>query len=187
VEERLIVVGVDGSPASHTGLCWALARAERTGARVRAVRCWMPVVLKAWKVAVTAELVPPLAEQQARAQQELAQVVAAAWLWVPNAAGTVALEQKVIRGPAGPTLVSEAAEAELLIVGHGHRLIDLAHRSVSWYCVRHAICPVVVIPSAAATRRTLLTATRGCPDGHRAGLDGAWLSRPIGEPRGIAS
>jgi hypothetical protein len=71
------------------------------------------------------------AEQQAQAARELAQVVAAVWLWVPNAAGRVALEQKVIRGPAGPTLVSEAAEAELLIVDHGHRLIDIAHRSVS--------------------------------------------------------
>ena len=187
MDEQLMVVGVDGSPASHTGLCWALARAERSGARVRAVRCWMPVVLKAWEVWVTAELVPFPAEHQARAERELAQVVAAAWLWVPNAARTVALEQKVIRGPAGPTLVAEATEAELLIVGHGHRLIDMAHRSVSWYCVRHAHCPVVVIPSAAATRRTLLKATRACSDGHRAGLDGALLSRAIGEPCGIAS
>jgi nucleotide-binding universal stress UspA family protein len=78
VDEQLIVVGVDGSPASHTGLCWALARAERSGARVRAVRCWVPVVLKAWEVAVTAELVPSPAEQQARAERELAQVVAVA-------------------------------------------------------------------------------------------------------------
>jgi nucleotide-binding universal stress UspA family protein len=187
VDEQLIVVDVDGSPASHTGLCWALARAEQTGARVRAVRCWMPVVFKAWEVAVTAELVPPPAEQQARAERELAQMVAAAWLWVPNATKTVALEQKVIRGPAGPTLVSEAAEAELLIVSHGHRLIDMAHRSVSRYCVRNAHCPVVVIPSAAATRRTLLTATRGYSDSHRAGLDGARLSCAIGEPRGIVS
>jgi len=182
VDEQRIVVGVDGSPASHTGLCWALARAERTGARVRAVRCWMPVVLKAWEVAVTAERIPPPAEQQARVERELAQVVAAAWLWVPNAAGTVALEQKVIRGPAGPILVSEAAEAELLIVGHGHRLIDMAHRSVSWYCLRHAHCPVMVIPSAAATRTTLLTATRGCSDSHRAGLEVPGLVAPLVNP-----
>jgi nucleotide-binding universal stress UspA family protein len=188
VNKQLIVVGVDGSPASHTGLCWALARAEDTGARVRAVRCWIPVVLKARGVAVTAKLVSSsLAEQQARAERELAQVVAAAWLWVPNAVGKVVLEQKVIRGSAGPTLVSEAAEAELLMVGHGHRLIDMAHRSVSWYCLRYAHCPVVVIPAAAATRRTLLTATRRGSDGHRAGLDGGWLGPAIGQPRGIAS
>ena len=76
--EQTIIVDVDGSPASHTGLVWALARAQRTGARVRAIRCWMPVVLKAWKAAVTAEPVPSLAGQQARAERELAHVEATA-------------------------------------------------------------------------------------------------------------
>jgi nucleotide-binding universal stress UspA family protein len=175
--EQLIVVGIDGSPASHTGLCWALARAERTGARVRAIRCWMPVVLKSWEAAVIAEPVPSIAEQHARAERELAQVVAAAWLWVPNAVGQVDLEQKVIRGPAGPTLVSETTDAELLVVGHGQHLIDMLHRSVSWYCVRHAHCPVLVIPSAAATRKTLITATRRCPPDHRTDPDSSGHSR----------
>jgi hypothetical protein len=35
-------------------------------------------------------------------------------------------------------------------------VIDMRHRSVSWYCVRHAHCPVLVIPRAAATRKTLV-------------------------------
>ncbi len=156
--EQLLVVGIDGSPASHTGLVWALARAERTGARVRAIRCWMPVMFKAWEAAVTAEPVAPVSEQRARAERELAQVVAAAWLWVPEAIGRVDVEQKVIYGLPGPTLVSAAADAELLIVGHGHHVIDMMHRSVSWYCVRHAHCPVLVIPAAAATRKTLVRA-----------------------------
>ncbi len=38
-EQVVVVVGVDGSPASYTALRWALAHASRTGARVRAVRC----------------------------------------------------------------------------------------------------------------------------------------------------
>ena len=80
--EQLLVVGVDGSPASHTGLVWALTRAQRTGARVHAIRCWMPVLVKAWEAAVTGEPVPPVAEQRARAERELAQIVAAAWVWV---------------------------------------------------------------------------------------------------------
>lgn len=156
--ERLLVVGIDGSPASHTGLVWALTHAQRTGARVRAVRCWMPVLVKAWEAAVTGEPVAPVAEQRARARRELAQVVAAAWLWVPHAVVQVDVEQKVLYGLAGPTLVSAAADAELLIVGHGHHVIDMRHRSVSWYCVRHSHCPVLVIPAAAATRKTLIRA-----------------------------
>lgn len=80
----------------------------------------------------------------------------AVWLWGPNAVGRSMWSIKVIRGPAGPTLVSAAADAQLLIVGHGHHVIDMMHRSVSWYCVRHAHCLMRVIPAAAATRRTLV-------------------------------
>ncbi|HYZ35821.1 MAG TPA: universal stress protein [Pseudonocardiaceae bacterium] len=116
------------------------------GARVRGIRCWMPVLVKGWEEAVTAEPVPPLVEQQARAEQELAQVVAAALMRAPNEAGWVAVKQTVIRGPAGPTLVSQAADADLPVVGHGRRLIEMLHRSVSWYCVRHASCPVWSFP-----------------------------------------
>ncbi|MDQ3827311.1 MAG: universal stress protein, partial [Actinomycetota bacterium] len=161
--EQLVVVGVDGSPASYTALRWALSHAGRTGARVRAIRCWMPVMFKAWEVAITAEPVPTVAEQRGRAERELAQAVAAAWLWVPNAAGQIDVEQKARYGLAGPTLVSAAADAGLLVVGHGHHVIDLMHRSVSWYCLRHAQCPVLVIPAAATSRKTLLRAVQPMP------------------------
>lgn len=35
----VVVVGVDGSPASYTALRWALTHAARTGSRVHAIRC----------------------------------------------------------------------------------------------------------------------------------------------------
>jgi nucleotide-binding universal stress UspA family protein len=156
---ELLVVGVDGSPASYTALRWALAYAEHTGARVRAVRGWMPVVAKGWEATVTGEPVPSHAVQQARAEGELAEVVAAALAWAPEAMARVAVQQVVVRGPAGPVLVSQAAGADLLVVGHGPRATEMLHRSVSWYCVRHATCPVLVIPPAMATRGTLTPAT----------------------------
>jgi nucleotide-binding universal stress UspA family protein len=75
---KLLVVGVDGSPFSYPALRWALEYAGRVGARVRAVRCWMPVLkVRGWEVAVTGEPVTP-AEQQAQARRQLADVVAAA-------------------------------------------------------------------------------------------------------------
>ena len=154
-----VVVGVDGSPASYTALRWALAQAGRTGAQVCAVRCWMSIVGRGWEAAVTNEPVPPIAEQQARAERELAQVVAAAQARVPTQATPVAVQQRVLRGPAGPGLVSQAAGADLLVVGHGRRLVEMVHRSVSWYCVRHASCPVLVIPPAMGIRGTLTPVT----------------------------
>jgi nucleotide-binding universal stress UspA family protein len=154
-----LVVGVDGSPGSYTALRWALACAAQIGARVHVVRCWMPVAARGWEAAVTGEPVPPEAEQETRAERELAQVVAAALARVPEGSARVAVRHSVIRGPAGPGLVGEAFGADLLVVGHGPRVAELLHRSVSWYCVRHATCPVLVIPPAMATQRTLAPAT----------------------------
>ncbi len=163
MSEPLVVVGVDGSPASYTALRWALVHAGSTGARVCAVCCWMPVLVKVWEAAVTAEPVPSPAAQEARAQRELTQVVAAALARVPDGAARVAVRQRVVRGPAGPVLVANADGADLLVVGHGPRVTELLHRSVTWYCVRHATCPVLVIPPAMATQRTLAPATAEVP------------------------
>jgi hypothetical protein len=60
-------------------------------------------------------------------------------------------------------LVNEADGADLLVVGHGWRVAELLHRSVTWYCVLHATCPVLVIPPTMATRRTLAPATAEVP------------------------
>ncbi len=159
MSEQLVVVGVDGSPASYTALRWTLAHAGRTGAGICAVRAWTPVLVRGWEAAVTAEPVPPVAEQRARAERELAQVVAAALARNPTGAAQVSVRRRIVRGPAGPGLVSLAAGADLLVVGHGSRSIDMLHRSVTWYCVRHATCPVLVIPPAMATQRTVAPAT----------------------------
>ncbi len=163
MSEQLVVVGVDGSPASFTALRWALAHAGRTGAQVCAVRCWTPVFARGWEAAVTGEPVSPDSAQKARAERELGQVVTAAMAWVPEGAMRVGVRERVVRGPAGPVLISQAASADLLVVGHGPRSIELTHRSVSWYCVLHATCPVLVIPPAMATRRTLAPATAEGP------------------------
>ena len=180
--EQAVVVGVDGSPASYTALRWALAHAARIGAQVRAVRCWTPIVARRWEAAVTGEPVPPQAVQQARAERELAQVVAAALARVPDGATRVAVRQRVVRGLAGPVLAGEAHGAALLVVGHGPRATELRHRSVSWYCLRHATCPVLVIPPTMATLATRTPASTQQP---------ALSPRPCGKsrlsPRGQAA
>ena len=150
--DEVVVVGVDGSPASYTGLRWALAHAGNTSSRVPAICCWQP--MSRWKAAVTAEPVPPVVQQQARAEREREQILAAALLRVPTGTQRVAVRCKVVRGRAGQILIAEAGEATLLVVGSRdqRRLVDLAHGSVSGYCTRHASCPVVVIPPAIGVR-----------------------------------
>lgn len=154
MSEQVVVVGVDGSPASFAGLRWALAHAGRTHAQVCAVRCWEPVSAPRWEAAVTAGPGSPNAKEHARAQRELGQVVAAALAQVPDGGAQIAVRRRVACGPAGPVLVAEADGAALLVVGsHAHRrIVELLRRSVSSFCARHATCPVLVIPPAMATR-----------------------------------
>ena len=153
MSEQIVVVGVDGSPASYTALRWALWHVGCTGGQLRAVRCFRPVAVPRWEAAVTGEPVRASAEQQAQAQRELDQVVEAAMLRVTNEAARVA-QRRVVHGLAGPALVAEASGAALLVVGsHNHRpLRRFTHGSVSAYCVRHASCPVLVIPAATGIR-----------------------------------
>lgn len=163
MSDQLVVVGVDGSPASFTALRWVLACRRRPDVRLRAVRCWTPVLAWGWEAAVAARPVPTIAEQEAQARRELAEVVAAAQAWVPGSAARVAVHQQVVRSPVGPGLVSQAAGADLLVIGHSWRSIGVLHRSVSWYCVRHADCPVLVFPPATATRHELTPPRTGVP------------------------
>lgn len=151
MSEQIVVVGVDGSPASYTALRWALWHVGCTGGQLRAVRCFRPVAVPRWEAAVTGEPVRASAEQQVQAQRELDQVVAAAMLRVTN---EVALRRRVVRGLPGPALVAEARGASLLVVGsHDHRpLRRFTHGSVSAYCIQHASCPVLVIPPATGIR-----------------------------------
>jgi hypothetical protein len=61
------------------------------------------------------------------------------------------VEPVIMRGDAGRVLVAAAdRESDLLVVGAGRRgvLWRLLHRRVSRYCLTHAACPVMVVPSS---------------------------------------
>ncbi len=53
----------------------------------------------------------------------------------------------VLEGPPGPTLLSQAQDASLLVVGAKGRarFPGMLLGSVAEYCVRHGSCPVVVV------------------------------------------
>jgi nucleotide-binding universal stress UspA family protein len=57
----------------------------------------------------------------------------------------------VVDGPAGPALLSQAADASLLVVGAQGRAAfpGMLLGSVAEYCVRNGPCPVVVVRTPA--------------------------------------
>ncbi|WP_406690225.1 universal stress protein [Saccharopolyspora sp. ID03-671] len=134
--EHLIVVGVDGSPASLAALRWAVDQARRTEAAITAVMAWTVPELYDWPM--------PTAEQLDLATKNaLHDIVRAA---VPED-DLPRIRQRTAGGHPAEVILDQAATADLLVVGHrgtgtfARALIG----STARYCIDHAACPVVVI------------------------------------------
>jgi nucleotide-binding universal stress UspA family protein len=134
--KRTIVVGVDGTEAGRRALRWALEEAARIGAEVQAITAW------SFEVSAVPGVNDPYTAGR-RAAKILADDVAA----VAAGDGT-AVVQRTVEGPAVEMLVAAATDAALLVVGsHRHgRLFEAILGSVTVGCLRHAACPVVVVP-----------------------------------------
>jgi nucleotide-binding universal stress UspA family protein len=143
-----IVVGADGSEVSNVALRWAVEEAGLRGTTVRAVHVWdfPPLLGAADPFFVGSVPEPPLVDGddlEAAARALLARAVAEA------AVDTAAVRQEVVQGQAADRLLEAAKDEELLVVGsRGHSGIgELLLGSVTQACVRHATCPVVVVPA----------------------------------------
>jgi nucleotide-binding universal stress UspA family protein len=68
----------------------------------------------------------------------------------------VDVDGEVRQGSIRPELMAAAKKADLLVVGSvGHgRLSGMLVGSVAEYCIRHASCPVAVVPLPAADRKS---------------------------------
>jgi len=139
-ERGLIVVGVDGSPASADALRWAARQAQLTGANLRAVSSWR------WPNYVTR--IPPGVDPAGDTERTLNELVDE----VMAGFGEVAVTRHVVEGPPGPALLTLAEGAELLVVGAKGRAAfpGMLLGSVAEYCVRNGACPVVVVRAGEA-------------------------------------
>ncbi|MBB5122353.1 universal stress protein [Streptomyces eurocidicus] len=149
---RRVVVGVDGSDGSLDALRKAAGEARRHGARLR------PVLVHSSPEGDYVDMMWPPDPETARelADRARATLTAACERALGGLPGDLRCEPVVARGQAGPLLVAAACrEGDLLVVGGGshsavHRLLM---GSVSRYCLRHAPCPVLVVPPGPAARR----------------------------------
>ncbi|SHF70729.1 universal stress protein [Streptoalloteichus hindustanus] len=143
---RTLVVGVDDSPCGLAALRWTLHHAERTGAQVRVVSvCPVSPVLPS--------SVPlPVTSTDNALDERHHTVLASAVEQAGDVARRVSPDQVVAHGEPGPVLCALAEDAAMLVVGsHGHgRVMSALLGSTSDYSVRHAHCPVVVVPPSAS-------------------------------------
>ncbi|PPK67249.1 universal stress protein [Actinokineospora auranticolor] len=133
-----ITVGVDGSAAGTAALEWALDEGIRSGYRVHVVTVCHP-----------GEPEDP----------ELARAVETEIFARPEAS----VWRRLLVGSPGPELVRVASDSVLLVVGScgtGGLLATLLG-SVSAHCVRHARCPVVVVPAGESAVPSLASSAQG--------------------------
>ena len=139
----MIVVGVDGSDAARDALQLGLHEASIRGTHVRAVHAWMPAPM----VTVTGPgmIVPTDVTPYAIAAEELLRHV------VEAVAGDAfeQVERVVVASPAGAGVLDNAHDAEMIVVGRrGLNAIEsILLGSVSGHVVKHATCPVLVVPA----------------------------------------
>ena len=135
----VVVVGVDGSTGSRDAVRWAAEYARLTGAKLRAVSSWR------WPNYITR--IPPGIDLEADTRRTLEEVVAEVRADFPE----VPVGERVIEGPGGPALLSQAADASLLVVGDRQPPLYpvMLHDSVADYCVQYVPYPVVVVRTPA--------------------------------------
>jgi nucleotide-binding universal stress UspA family protein len=145
----VVVVGVDGSDNSRDAVRWALGQATLIGGSLRAVATWR---WPTWLIRL-----PPGADVRvdpARIPAETARILTEVLDEVRAEYPDVPLTEHVIEGPAGPALLSQSEDADLLVVGARGRAAypGMLLGSVAEHCVRHGPCPVVVVRTLAGDK-----------------------------------
>lgn len=145
-----IIVGLDTSLGGAEALKWAVAEGARTGSAVTAVYAYDERGGSAAKQAAADEL-----------EMSVRSVVGHRDL-------PVHLEAKAVAGDPGEALAAQAEGADLLVVGHRRRgaVARALLGSVSRHCARTASCPVVVVPTPAASLLERLVPREQLTDPH---------------------
>jgi nucleotide-binding universal stress UspA family protein len=153
-----VVVGIDPDPSvNRRSVRWAAHEAALRGAALHLVHAWEPTPAQRAHYAPMHTLVDPTVER--RRVRELLDAA-------EQAAHHVRPEVKVVRrpieGPAVPTLLGAAGEADLLVLGSRARRADSRPLGpVTRGCLRCARCPVVTVGAASVEeeRHTTSAAT----------------------------
>lgn len=139
-ERSIIVVGVDETESSRRALAWAAGEALRRDATLQVVTAWTwDAVEGAPLAAVDPQTMMEIAE---RTQDEAVTAVLSGMREQPVVA------REVVQSTAADALVEASRQADLVVVGtHGRGPVrSFLLGSVSQSVIKHAACPVVVMP-----------------------------------------
>ena len=136
----VIVVGVDGTSTGQAALIFSMREAAMRGSALEVVTAWT------WDAARHPVLVAQPTAVRERAEQAQEAAISAA---LASTTAPPVISRHVVQGEAGPALLEVARTADYLVVGTEHRnaVARALLGSVSRYCMRHATCPVVIVPA----------------------------------------
>lgn len=138
-----VVVGVHGTPGSLQALRFAVGQARALGATLVPTVAWQPPggdsAGRRYPSFLTDEWADAAERRLLNAFDE----------GLGGFAEDLPTQPMIVRGPAGRVLVAVAdREGDLLIVGCSRR--NRLHRAYYGcppsYCLKHAVCPVIVVP-----------------------------------------
>ena len=136
-----ILVGHDGSPAAAESVRWAARLAGKLGTPLHVVRCWS-ISTAPRPATATDGYVPPLTDFETAVHDRLKADIAELGL---EPAPTC----HVLHGPAGRRLLEASERVDMLVMGTrgAGGFLGLHLGSTADQVVRHARCPVVVVPT----------------------------------------
>lgn len=137
----VIVCGIDGSAAGLRAVEWAFDEAHRRSCRLRAVTVW------SWDGPEYGRTIGS-AEEARRLAVDIQDEILTK---VVGERRAPEVEKLVVEGRPSYRLCQAALDAELLVLGsHGHGAFhDALVGSTSLHVIRHAPCPVVLLPDPA--------------------------------------
>lgn len=135
-----IVIGLNDTAASRAALGFALQEAARRGSAVDVVTAWT------WRPSSDLPA-PDEARECGRAHAQSVQDAAVAAV-LGELDGPPTMTRQIIEGDPPQVLLRLSRTADYLVVGTGRKgpLRRMLLGSVSEHCVRHAWCPVLVVP-----------------------------------------
>jgi len=138
---NVVLIGVDGSAVSGAALEYAVAEANRRGARLCVVSTYFP------EYSVHGRTQPVTASETAievELEEETRRMVGQA---LSGDAPEPSVEIVIAAGPAAGVLIERSGEVDVLVLGHRGRggFASMLLGSVSLQCVLHARCPVIVV------------------------------------------
>lgn len=139
-EKGVIAVGLDETPSSRKAMIWAAREAARRGATLQVITAW------SWDAMEGA----PLAAIDPEAMKEAAEMVQKKALEIvtPHLEDHPVISTQIVQTTPAEALIEASKHADLVVVGsHGRGPVRaMLQGSVSQSVVRHATCPVVVMP-----------------------------------------